>query len=312
MKQVFASCIALMLLFVFTQVFADEKVKAVEKAAKPAPVAAAEPVAEVKGEPSAEAVAAEDKNPMAEKVDDAKPVAEAPAEPEKKVDEAAELLKKSDTLWRTRQEKGNDRKSILAAEQAMEKGAAEFEGLFRVARGCFWVAENSPDKKEKINFGQKGWDAGKKAAELKPKSVEGWYWGVVSMGQYSKGIGIGKAFFKGISGKFENMAENALKLDKKYGYGGPSRAYGRYWHQVPWPKRNYERSEKLLRESESIYPQKLRTQFYLAELYLSMDQKDKAKQALDKCLALDPMKEEVPDGLIYKKECEKLKSKEFK
>ena len=279
--------------------------------------AKAEPAAEPAGEPAAEAVEAtpkaEAKAP--EEVEKAPAEAEkAPAaEPAKPAEPtAADLLKLSDKQWRTRHIKGNDRKSVQSAEDALKLGADEFEAIWRVSRACFWVAENDADKKVKIIFGEKGWKAGKRAAELKPERVEGWYWGVVSLGQYSTGIGIAKAFFEGISSKFESMNKKAITIDARYGYAGPNRSYGRYWFMVPWPKRNYDRAEKMMKQSITDYPPKLRSYFYLAEIYLAKKQRDDAKQALETCIGLDPKKEEYPDGVIYLKECQKLYNKEFK
>lgn len=236
----------------------------------------------------------------------------AEAKPQKsKAEELKELLDKSDHLWETRNKKGNDRQSILLAEQYLEKGGDEFEGKWRIARGCFWVAEQDNDKKVKILFGEKGWKAGERAAELKPARIEGWYWGVISLGQYSKGIGVAKAFFKGIAGTFEKMNKKAMQIDQSYGYAGPSRSFGRYLYSVPWPKRDLKESEKLLKKSISLYPKKLRSYFYLAETYLAEKKRDEARKALETCLSLDPKKEEYPDGIIFIKECKKLYAAEF-
>lgn len=227
-------------------------------------------------------------------------------------DEGARLLMLSDSAWKSRQKKGYDVKSFNAAEKALKAGADEFEAQWRIARAAFWVAEWTGSEDEKEKYGLKGWKAGNRAAELKPGRVEGWFWGVVSLGQYSIAVGILKAFFKGLAGDFQEMAEKAIKLDRSYSYGGPSRAYGRYWFKLPAIKRDLERSEKLLLESIKIYPKKLRTHFYLAETYLLDDERDKAKKSLETCLKLDPKNEEYPDGILFQKQCKKLFEKEFK
>ncbi|RJO66414.1 MAG: tetratricopeptide repeat protein [Myxococcales bacterium] len=223
----------------------------------------------------------------------------------------AALFAESDRAWETRHIAGDTEKSIRLAEEALAKGGDEFESKWRVARGCFWVAEQSPKDDVKIAYGEKGWKAGERAAELKPARVEGWFWGVVALGQYSTGVGIGKAFFKGLGGKFEKMNGKAIAIDPRYSDGGPTRSLGRYWYKVPAIKRDLEESEKLLKQSLAVAPKKLRTHFYLAETYLADDQKDKAKAEIDLCLSLDPKDEEYPDGIVFKKECEKLKKEAF-
>jgi tetratricopeptide (TPR) repeat protein len=225
--------------------------------------------------------------------------------------EAASLLAQSDKLWENRATAGNDKKSVVAAEKALAAGADEFEAYWRMARGCFWVAEQATSAKDKIISGERGWREGQKAAELRPDRVEGWFWGVVALGQYSEGIGIAKAFFQGIAGKFETMNQKALELDKSYSFGGPPRSYGRYWQKVPWPKKDLARAETLMQQSIKLYPKKLRSHFYLAEIYLDQEKPELAKQSLETCLALDPRQEEFADGVIFRKQCEKLMAEKF-
>lgn len=230
--------------------------------------------------------------------------------PEPPADPAA-LLKKSDTLWETRHDSGKTLRSVIAAEKALEAGADEFEVRWRIARGCFWLAERSSSAKEKVTYGERGWREGQKAADLRPERVEGWYWGVISLGQYSEGIGIAKAFFQGVAPKFEKMNNKAMELDKSYGYAGPPRALGRYWHQVPWPKKNLGQAETLMKESIRLYPGKCRSHFYLAEIYLEQGKRELARESLDTCIALDPRREEFPDGVIFRAECQRLMKETF-
>jgi len=225
---------------------------------------------------------------------------------------AQELFSQSDQAFETRHRAGNNVRSITLAEEALAKGGDEFEAKWRIARGCFWEAEVCGNEKCMTEYGEKGYKAGERAAELRPNRVEGWYWGVIALGQYSTGIGTFKAFFKGIAGTYEKMVEKAIALDKNYGLAGPLRAYGRYWYAVPKVKRDLAKSEAMLRESVALSPKKLRSHFYLAETYLAEEKRDLAKASLETCVNLKPEDEEYPDGIIFIKECRKLLEKEFK
>ncbi len=242
------------------------------------------------------------------------PVQAAPAEKivqEAKPDPAA-LFKQSDRMWVTRQKAGNIDRSIDLANAARKAGGEEFETVWRLARGYFWKAELAANEDQMEKYGKMGWEAGERAAKLKPQRIEGWFWGVASLGQYSTAIGTFKAFFKGLAGDYEKMVEKAIKIDPDYEYGGPTRAYGRYWFKVPSVKQDLKRSAKLLEQSLKAAPNKLRTHFYLAETYLALDRKDEAKALLNTCVALDPKQEEPADGVIYLKECRNLLGKAFK
>ncbi len=229
----------------------------------------------------------------------------AQAQAEKKAPTAEELLKESDTLWRKRAKKGNAKLSITKAEEAMKAGASAFDGNWRIARGAFWVAEWG-NKKTKEQFGEKGWKAGLIAQKEKPGRVEGWYFGGVALAQYAKAVGVAAALFRGLGNDYTSMLEKAIKLNKRYGMGGPLRGYGRYFHQVPWPKKDVKKSIELLEESRKIAPKKLRTHFYLAESYKDDGQEDKAKQMLETCVSLSPKNEEYADGIRFLPKCKKM------
>ena len=51
--------------------------------------------------------------------------------------------------------------------------------------------------------------------------------------------------------------EGALALDPDFDYAGPPRAYGVFYMKLPWPKRDYKKSEQYLRDSLRRAPQKL-------------------------------------------------------
>ena len=189
-----------------------------------------------------------------------------------------------------------------------------FDANWRIARACFWIAEWAKNDDIKEKMGKKGWETGQKAVKLQPKRVEGYYFGGISLAQYGKAIGVVSAVFKGVSGDYEEALEKAIKINAKYEMAGPTRGYGRYWFKLPAMKRDLDRSAKLLERSAKDAPQKLRTHFYLAETYLKRDKGDdreKARKALETCVGLDPKKEEYPDGILFKPQCEKLLEKEF-
>jgi len=123
------------------------------------------------------------------------------------------------------------------------------------------------------------------------------------------GIGILTALRQGIEGKFRSMLDKAMALNPNLDHAGPPRAYGRFYFKLPWPKRDYTKAEQYLLDSKRRAPEKIRTYFYLAELYAADGRKDDAVAALKECVALDPRKEDYADGTRYQRECKALLGK---
>jgi len=220
----------------------------------------------------------------------------------------AQRLDQADKLFEQRNQTGNDRKSLDILLALEKEDPNNFEVIWRVARGAYWVGEQAVDRgdlKTAEKFGDLGYKAGLKATQLKPGRVEGYYWAAAALGQYSKGIGLWKAFWKGISGKYTDLCDKAIKIDKKHNMAGPLRTIGRYWYSLPDIKRDLKKSLTHLQEAVSLFPQKLRNQAYLADTLLDDGQKDKAVAHYQLCAAGDPGKEEVADGLKWKAYCQK-------
>lgn len=222
-----------------------------------------------------------------------------------------EMFQESDNLWKKRNTGGNGQKSFDVAEAALKAGGNEFDARWRMARGAFWVAERTNDKKLKETMGWRGYEEGLKASKLQPGRVEGYYFGVISLGQYSIAIGVLKAIGKGVKGKFESMGNKAVAVNAKFDFGGPDRAMGVYWRDLPKIVRDLGKAEKHIKASIANGDVKIRSHFYLAEIYLMTDRRDLARTELEKCSEMDPGAEDYADGVLFKKNCADLLNKEF-
>jgi len=183
-----------------------------------------------------------------------------------------------DELWSERDnpvDAGELRRKAL--EFAKE---ADYEKLWRVARWYFWQADgemNNPDRQQAL--GKTGWGIGEKAQALDPKALPAKYWTSVDIGMYAKGVGVVTAIFQGLEGKFRDPMEECLAGDPKHtmpalDYVGPQMSLGKYYYELPWPKRSLDHSEKLLREAVAERPGALRAHLFLAETLI--EQGDKA------------------------------------
>lgn len=129
---------------------------------------------------------------------------------------------KADELFKIRNQPGKAKEAYDMLQEAVKNAPENYELLWRYARANFWLADTAENKDAKARYGKEGYTAGKKASTLKPDRVEGYFWGVASLGMYSEGIGILKAIKEGNKGKFEELLNASLKIDKNFDSGGLS------------------------------------------------------------------------------------------
>ena len=171
--------------------------------------------------------------------------------------------------------------AIPVYEEARKLGADEFEVEWRLASTYFWAGENTKDAKKLSEWGTKGVAHAEKAAKLKPDRVEGHYYTAVCWGTYSHGVSILSALRQGVEKKFTNAITKAKEIDSTFEDGAPMNAFGRFYFELPWPKRDLAKSEKLLKKNIEAVPCNLRTHVYYAETILAIGDKVDGKSATD-------------------------------
>ena len=82
--------------------------------------------------------------------------------------------------------------------------------------------------------------------------------------------------------------QRAYELDKHYEDGAPIVALGRFYHLLPWPLRDLERSAAYLEEARRTHPTALFGRVYLAETYYALGREQEARQELELVVAADP------------------------
>ena len=214
------------------------------------------------------------------------------------------LMREGDALWVKRKDMEKARASIDSYKKVLEVDAKSYEAYWKIARAYFYLGDLLPETKEMRDqhreMGLEGMQYAKKAIDINPRGVEGHYYYTLTLGQYSIGISIIRALAKGLGPKYEEHIEKALEIDRNYDNAGPLRAVGRYWYQVPWPKRDLKKSIYYLKEGVVSAPINVRGHVYLAESYLKAGEKELARKYLQKALEILPdLKQEV-DALRWK------------
>jgi len=209
-----------------------------------------------------------------------------PASPEPTATES--WTQRFDRLWHQREDPKvlEELRNLAATEQG--KNANDYDANWRLASVFVWEADGLPDGDQKAKVAKQAWDIADKAAQARPKEVQGQYYAGTGLGLYSEGVGILTALGQGLEGKFRAYSLAALRIDRDFLDGGPLMLWGRYFFKLPWPKRDVGQSIKVLTNALVKHPNNLRVKLYLAEALLSDGRKAEARKQLDEVAAAPP------------------------
>jgi tetratricopeptide (TPR) repeat protein len=211
-----------------------------------------------------------------------------PAQPEAAASELGNLLARADAAWADRDQPGQEEALAAALDAADRLAPGNYAVLWRQARHLGWLAEEPklPDA-EKSRIGKRAWELGDKACALEPGKVEGYFYAMSGVGNYSLGIGVVSALMKGIEGKFRERLARAEALDPGFEAGAIQMSWGRLYFELPWPKHDAKLSEKYLREAIARNGDNVRAHVYLGDLLLDEGRKDEARTAYQRALAVE-------------------------
>jgi len=215
--------------------------------------------------------------------------ASAPASAAPAATDVAGLLAQADEAWPARDEPGRLDAIQSALDRALQAAPDDYGVLWRQSRLYFWRSDDQalPDA-DKSRLGKKGWDFGDRATRVNPGGVEGWNYAASGVGNYSLGIGVVEALFKGIEGDFTSRLKKAEELDPRYDSGGIATAWGRYYYELPWPKHSAKKCQQWLEKALEQNPDNVRALVYLGDLHLDEGRKAEARAAWERALAKPP------------------------
>jgi tetratricopeptide (TPR) repeat protein len=206
-------------------------------------------------------------------------------------------IERGNALWQERRDIYKVEEALNAYKKGADIDPESYEAQWKIARAFFLLGdmldEIKENRKQHKKFGKEGMRYGQRAFELNNQGVEGHYYYGLCLAKYTLGISFITALTQGIASKYEEHMEKAAEIDRDYDSAGPLRALGRYWHRIPWPKRDMEKSISYLEEAVRRAPMNLRGRFYLAEAYLKVKKRKLAKEQLQIAveLPIDPYEE---------------------
>ena len=221
----------------------------------------------------------------------------------------AGLIDEVDAQWAQRTPKN---RTALANQlaQRLEPHKGEFEAAWRLARCYVWIADDQPyyrDTKTRFRLGKKAMTVAQQAIKMQPKRVEGHYYYAWAVGQWSLGISIAKALWEGAESKYTSALKKVERLDRSFDQYGVLRMWGRFYHSLPWPKRDRAKSAKYLRTAVTKAPTNLRSYVYLAETLIGDGQQKGACDLVAKGLKIRGDSAKEPDWDLWRRELARLK-----
>jgi hypothetical protein len=220
------------------------------------------------------------------------------------------LISQLDQSWAARTP-ATQRRAANAAVSKLKAHASTFEAAWRLARAYCWLSERKPyfqDGAYKARLGQLAMKHAKTAMKLQPKRVEGHYYYAWGVGQWSLGISIPTALWKGAEGKLRKSMKAAERIDRSFDYYGVVRMWGRFFHALPWPKHDGPKALKYLNEGVKRTPRNIRGYFFLAEAQINEGKNAKGCQTVAKGLRAKPSTADEPDYNLWQRDLKKLKA----
>jgi tetratricopeptide (TPR) repeat protein len=158
---------------------------------------------------------------------------------------------------------------------------------------------NDPGKQEV--YYEHGVNFGKEAVTLNPRAIYGNYWYASNVGS----LGLCRGMMASLASvdPMKKSYEIVLKENEKFFFAGPHRALGRLYHMAPgWPISVGNKTKALhhLEKAVEIAPEFFNNRLYLAELYIDIGNREKAKKELEWMIDKDCKPEHKQEDMVYK------------
>lgn len=160
--------------------------------------------------------------------------------------------------------------------------------------------ETKNPKKQELYY-EHGVNFGKEAISLNPKAIYGNFWYASNVGM----LGLCRGMMASLASvdPMKKSYEIVLKENEGFFFGGPHRALGRLYHMAPgWPISIGNKTKALshLERAVELGPEFFNNRLYLAELYIDIGQKSKAKEQLEWMASHELKAEHKIEDSVYK------------
>jgi len=222
-----------------------------------------------------------------------------------RADAAGDLIRRGDQAYARRFADKATWEAVDFYRQALKLQPQSFDAHWRLARAFFWLADGTDDKERDKSLGGQGYEHAQRAVQLRPARVEGHFYSAMCLGEHAKSMSVVKALRSSARGKILGALDAVLRIDRGFDGGGADRAYGMYYHRLPWPMRSVDKALTHLNRATTYDAGRPRTRFYLAQVLLAEKRRDEARRQIVFCLQTAP-KADPPEILRYQGHCRQL------
>lgn len=220
-----------------------------------------------------------------------------------------ESIERGDALYSQRTESDGAKQALAEFVKAASEDPSSVTPLWKAARACYWIADHTSSKKEKLALIEKGIALAQQAIALDPKCVEAHFWlgGIYGTYGETKGIMKSLAMVKPIREEMSTI----IRLNDRYQGGAGYRVSGIVDYKVPsFVGGNKKRALEQLNKALAIDPTNAFNLYYMAEFLSSNGGKQQAKEHL-KTLQTLTTSEDVdgPDLKMIQEKGRKLQEK---
>jgi tetratricopeptide (TPR) repeat protein len=210
------------------------------------------------------------------------------------IQNAKSLIQQSDDLFVERADLAKAKLALTKLQEALAAGEDAFGANWRLSRLSYWIGDHTADNNAKKQIFQQGIDYAKKAIALGPDKVEGHFWLGVCYGVYGEAKGVLKSLF--LVKPIKEEMRRVLEIDPAYDRGGADRILGRVYHEVPgFFGGSEKKSLEHLLKAVNYGPRVGLNLIYLADTYISLGEIEKAREALQTVLTMEPMPDLLPE-----------------
>jgi tetratricopeptide (TPR) repeat protein len=199
---------------------------------------------------------------------------------------AEELIEQADQLCNEMKDMATAKEAEALYLKSLGMTDSEYDVYWRLSRILYYIGEHTEKKKEKKGIFARGVYYAEKAVELEPEKPDGHYWLGVNHGKVGETRGVLKSL--ALVKPIKNAMNKVIELERSYEDGGPDRVLGRVFFKLPgFAGGDKKKSLEHLLKSKEYGPEDALTRIYLAETYLALKEKDKAREELEYVLDME-------------------------
>lgn len=201
-------------------------------------------------------------------------------------------IKTIDELYKPPRKLENVERSFLTSLLSISRTSRD-RVLWRAARASAWLAENMPDRNDRVDIARRGVAIGRESVRLPVDRAEPYFYCALNLGVLSDLYST-----KDLVGEMIGLLKKALELDETYDYAGPHRFLGiLYYETEGYPLAATGTLDDALRHLEracALAPGYGHNHLALAKALIEDDQYDRAREHLEKAIELpNPEGDEV-------------------